>query len=705
MTSPRNSLIFSFFFFIHIIVQGASLAQSAAIASPSLETDFFVTATEYCDFLNSVAATDSEHLYNEKMGTDSTAASIVRIGSSGTYNYLVIQGKENLPISYANETAQQRYAAWVEQADFPLMTAADDGSLTSNRSNFFSHKLAVNPLSPLSFLHNNQNENFLELSTNQKIVLSFIAAGLFLSPGMMEGDFLNNREMNTPPGNPSTESTVFYPYHEVEGETPNEGGNTREVKAPDQRGLKPVSIGIIDPFCLEKMNSLTEQTKVYQNELKALSLQSPHSLRKDVFDAFIKLKKYASEYHSLLVDHLRGRPERRAVHKEAYLAYDLYCLDRINSSPNKVEKIAEKFDQVGRHIIENQEKLSSVQTALDADPNNNRLVNQRNNLNKLITVQRYLMDQSICYAEFLLNHPPFGELPPVDQVLLEKNKTIYELLAASSEACQQAAEIEAQGQQQSARYLNNAGWSFRCAARETLQDQPNKRAINLLTGSANAYEQAAEAEAQGEQQCARYLNNAGLSFHEAAMEALEDQPNERTISLFIGSANACQQAAETVVQGEQQCARYLNNAGLSFFEAAREALKDQPNERAINLFTGSANAYEQASETEAQGEQQCARYLNNAGLSFNEAAREALQDQPNERAINLFTGSANAYEQAAEAEAQGQQQRARYLNNAGLSFNKAAREALQDQPNQAAINESIQIANVCEQAAEIGAQR
>ncbi|MFI0348433.1 MAG: S8 family peptidase [Chthoniobacterales bacterium] len=61
-----------------------------------------VTAAQYCDFLNRVAATDPHHLYDEKMAADPEAACILRSGEPGKLHYEVIAGRENFLINYVN---------------------------------------------------------------------------------------------------------------------------------------------------------------------------------------------------------------------------------------------------------------------------------------------------------------------------------------------------------------------------------------------------------------------------------------------------------------------------------------------------------------------------------------------------------------------------------------------------------------------------
>ena len=68
-----------------------------------------VTASEYAAFLNQNAATDPDHLYDEKMQTDPEVACILRLGKPGNYFYEVIAGKENFPVTYMSKTNKDFY--------------------------------------------------------------------------------------------------------------------------------------------------------------------------------------------------------------------------------------------------------------------------------------------------------------------------------------------------------------------------------------------------------------------------------------------------------------------------------------------------------------------------------------------------------------------------------------------------------------------
>ena len=61
---------------------------------------FEVSTAQYVEFLNAVAATDTNALYNTSMG--SGFGGITRSGSSGSFSYSAIAGRENMPVNYVS---------------------------------------------------------------------------------------------------------------------------------------------------------------------------------------------------------------------------------------------------------------------------------------------------------------------------------------------------------------------------------------------------------------------------------------------------------------------------------------------------------------------------------------------------------------------------------------------------------------------------
>ena len=71
------------------------------------------TISQYAEFLNAVAKTDTYSLYNGAM-TTSYIAGITRSGSSGSYFYSEVAGSGNKPITYVNWFDAARFCNWMQ---------------------------------------------------------------------------------------------------------------------------------------------------------------------------------------------------------------------------------------------------------------------------------------------------------------------------------------------------------------------------------------------------------------------------------------------------------------------------------------------------------------------------------------------------------------------------------------------------------------
>ena len=88
-------------------------------------TDQEVAAGDYCSFLNVVASSDGDCLYNENM------ESLVRTGEPASYHYDVVQGKEDCAINFGNQENATRYSDW-KGTSISTNSFKIDASLRSN---------------------------------------------------------------------------------------------------------------------------------------------------------------------------------------------------------------------------------------------------------------------------------------------------------------------------------------------------------------------------------------------------------------------------------------------------------------------------------------------------------------------------------------------------------------------------------------------
>lgn len=92
------------------------------------------TVSQYAQFLNAVAATDTYGLYHPGMAM-SIVNGITRHGVSGSYSYSVASGSENLPITFVSWFDAARFCNWLQNGQVSgLQTASttEDGAYTLN---------------------------------------------------------------------------------------------------------------------------------------------------------------------------------------------------------------------------------------------------------------------------------------------------------------------------------------------------------------------------------------------------------------------------------------------------------------------------------------------------------------------------------------------------------------------------------------------
>jgi len=88
-----------------------------------------VTNAQYAAFLNAVAATDTHSLYNTIMGS---YGGITRTGSSGSYSYTAISGRENRPVTHVSFWDAARFANWLHNGQGSGDTESGAYTLTAD---------------------------------------------------------------------------------------------------------------------------------------------------------------------------------------------------------------------------------------------------------------------------------------------------------------------------------------------------------------------------------------------------------------------------------------------------------------------------------------------------------------------------------------------------------------------------------------------
>jgi formylglycine-generating enzyme required for sulfatase activity len=104
-----------------------------AVATPYKIGKYEVTNAQYAEFLNSVAATDTNWLYHKEMGSDATFGGITRSGSSGSYSYAVKAGFASKPVTYVSFWDAARFSNWLQNGQLTGVQSSfttEDGAYT-----------------------------------------------------------------------------------------------------------------------------------------------------------------------------------------------------------------------------------------------------------------------------------------------------------------------------------------------------------------------------------------------------------------------------------------------------------------------------------------------------------------------------------------------------------------------------------------------
>src|SRR6202008_2415377 len=90
------------------------------------------------EFLNAVADTDANGLYYTNMGSVASYGGITQSGSSGSYSYNAIAGREDMPVNWVSYYDALRFVNWLQngQPNTGSQTAAttEDGAYTFSGS-------------------------------------------------------------------------------------------------------------------------------------------------------------------------------------------------------------------------------------------------------------------------------------------------------------------------------------------------------------------------------------------------------------------------------------------------------------------------------------------------------------------------------------------------------------------------------------------
>ena len=108
-------------------------AGRGAVAYTYRISQYEVTNAQYTEFLNAVAATDDHGLYNANMANSFPGSlgygGITRSGSSGSYTYTTIAGREGMPVNWVSSYDALRFANWLHNGQ---ATGVQDSTTTED---------------------------------------------------------------------------------------------------------------------------------------------------------------------------------------------------------------------------------------------------------------------------------------------------------------------------------------------------------------------------------------------------------------------------------------------------------------------------------------------------------------------------------------------------------------------------------------------
>jgi formylglycine-generating enzyme required for sulfatase activity len=216
-----------------------------------------VTNAQYVEFLNAVAATDTNALYSPAMGT-MVRGGIVRSGSSGYYSYELKPHMGNKPVNLVSYLEAMRFANWMHN-DQP--TGAQDASTTESGAYDIANGLSETRNPGAHFFIPTENEwykaayhqpqseggdvddywSYATATNDLPSIATATATGDIANPGVNVVNYATGADWNGQDGNLTTVGSAG-PGSDSHYGTSDQAGNAWEwnetLTSPGSRGLR-----------------------------------------------------------------------------------------------------------------------------------------------------------------------------------------------------------------------------------------------------------------------------------------------------------------------------------------------------------------------------------------------------------------------------------------------------------------------------------
>ncbi len=194
-----------------------------------------VTISQYADFLNAAAKTDTYGLWNSNMGTDAKMAGITRSGGPGTYSYTVT-GSGLRPITYVSWYDAARFTNWLGNGQGSGDTETGAYTLTGNTGIITKNVSATVWIPSEDEWYKaayydptkNAGSGGYWLYANQSNTMTSNTVGVAGAANFYDGDYVGSGNSSYPSGNALTNVGAYGANSDSYYGTNDQAGNVHE---------------------------------------------------------------------------------------------------------------------------------------------------------------------------------------------------------------------------------------------------------------------------------------------------------------------------------------------------------------------------------------------------------------------------------------------------------------------------------------------